>query len=94
MDASVRTFFVAALFLCTTTNVCSVGLAFGLYIDFFFSIQNWAEDLISGNTTTGRILVVFAFTCSMVSFVLYIISKLIFALITSDIFFLYFNQNL
>ena len=44
---------------------------------FFFSssIQNWAEDLISGNTTTGRILVVFAFTCSMVSFVLYIISK-------------------
>ena len=42
---------------------------------FYSSIQNWAEDLISGNTTTGRILVVFAFACSMVSFVLYIISK-------------------
>jgi len=41
---------------------------------FYSSIQNWAEDLISGNTTTGRILVVFAFTCSMVSFVLYIIN--------------------
>ena len=40
------------------------------------SIQNWAEDLISGNTTTGRILVVFAFVCSIVSFVIYIIGKL------------------
>ena len=49
---------------------------------FYSSIQNWAEDLISGNTTTGRILVVFAFICSMVSFILYIISK-------SLIFFMY-----
>ena len=43
-----------------------------------FSIQNWAEDLISGNTTTGRILVVFAFVCSIVSFVIYIIGKIFF----------------
>jgi hypothetical protein len=44
---------------------------------FYSSVQNWAEDLISGNTTTGRILVVFAFTCSIASFVVYIIGKLI-----------------
>ena len=42
---------------------------------FYSSIQNWAEDLISGNTTTGRILVVFAFVCSILSFVIYIIGK-------------------
>ena len=39
---------------------------------FYSSIQNWAEDLISGNTTSGRILVVFAFVCSMVAFLLYL----------------------
>ena len=42
---------------------------------FYSSVQNWAEDLISGNTTTGRILVVFAFVCSILSFVIYIIGK-------------------
>ena len=42
---------------------------------FYSSVQNWAEDLISGNTTSGRILVVFAFVCSMVAFVLYIHGK-------------------
>ena len=44
---------------------------------FYSSVQNWAEDLISGNTTSGRILVVFAFVCSMVAFVLYIHGKAI-----------------
>lgn len=44
---------------------------------FYSSIQNWAEDLISGNTTSGRILVVFAFLCSVTSFVIYVISKLL-----------------
>lgn len=43
---------------------------------FYSSIQNWAEDLISGNTTSGRILVVFAFLCSITSFIIYVISKL------------------
>ena len=42
---------------------------------FYSSIQNWAEDLISGNTTTGRILVVFAFACSIASFIIYIVGK-------------------
>ena len=61
----------------TSVKTCLLQETCHLYVFYFFSssIQNWAEDLISGNTTTGRILVVFAFTCSMVSFVLYIISK-------------------
>ena len=45
---------------------------------FYSSIQNWAEDLISGNTTSGRILVVFAFVCSMVAFLLYLHGKFYF----------------
>ena len=45
---------------------------------FYSSIQNWAEDLISGNTTSGRILVVFAFVCSMVAFVLYLHGESVF----------------
>ena len=61
----------------TSVKTCLLQETCHIYVFYFFSssIQNWAEDLISGNTTTGRILVVFAFTCSMVSFVLYIISK-------------------
>ena len=38
----------------------------------YTNVQNWAGDLISGNTTTGRILVVFAFACSIAALVLYI----------------------
>ena len=53
---------------------------------FYSSIQNWAEDLISGNTTTGRILVVFAFICSVISFVIYIISKSSNAIVIAAIF--------
>ncbi|XP_059098255.1 calcium-activated potassium channel slowpoke-like isoform X2 [Tigriopus californicus] len=38
----------------------------------YINVQNWAGDLISGNTTTGRILVVFTFVCSIVAMGLYI----------------------
>lgn len=38
----------------------------------YVNVQNWAGDLISGNTTTGRILVVFTFVCSIVAMGLYI----------------------
>jgi hypothetical protein len=41
----------------------------------YVNIQNWAGDLISGNTTTGRILVVFAFVCSQVALGVYIWGK-------------------
>ena len=41
----------------------------------YTNVQNWAGDLISGNTTTGRILVVFAFACSIAALVLYIWGK-------------------
>ena len=41
----------------------------------YTNVQNWAGDLISGNTTTGRILVVFAFGCSIAALVLYIWGK-------------------
>eukprot|EP00095_Tigriopus_kingsejongensis_P012668 maker-scaffold22_size673200-snap-gene-1.19 protein:Tk12668 transcript:maker-scaffold22_size673200-snap-gene-1.19-mRNA-1 annotation:"calcium-activated potassium channel" len=38
----------------------------------YINVQNWAGDLISGNTTTGRILVVFTFLCSIVAMGVYI----------------------
>ena len=38
----------------------------------YSNVQNWAGDLISGNTTTGRILVVFAFAASLAALVIYI----------------------
>jgi hypothetical protein len=41
----------------------------------YTNVQNWAEDLISGNTATGRFLVVFAFVCSIGALVLYIIGE-------------------
>lgn len=41
----------------------------------YTNVQNWAEDLISGNTATGRFLVVFAFICSIAALVLYIVGR-------------------
>jgi len=38
----------------------------------YVSVQNWAGDLISGNTATGRFLVIFAFGCSMAAFGIYV----------------------
>ena len=38
----------------------------------YTNVQNWAGDLISGNTATGRFLVVFAFFCSIAALVVYI----------------------
>ncbi len=42
----------------------------------YTNVQNWAGDLISGNTTTGRILVVFAFVCSQAALIVYIWGKI------------------
>ena len=41
----------------------------------YSNVQNWAGDLISGNTTTGRFLVVFAFVCSLAALAVYIWGK-------------------
>ena len=41
----------------------------------YSNVQNWAGDLISGNTTTGRFLVVFAFVCSLAALAVYIYGK-------------------
>ena len=38
----------------------------------YSNVQNWAGDLISGNNTTGRILVVFAFICSVAALTIYV----------------------
>ena len=42
----------------------------------YTNVQNWAGDLISGNTATGRFLVVFAFCCSIAAMVIYIYGKI------------------
>ncbi len=38
----------------------------------YTNVQNWAGDLISGNNTTGRILVVFGFCCSIAAVCTYV----------------------
>jgi hypothetical protein len=43
----------------------------------YSSVQDWAGDLISGNNATGRFLVVFAFCCSIASFLIYVYGKLL-----------------
>ena len=42
----------------------------------YTNVQNWAGDLISGNTTTGRILVVFTFLCSLAALGIYIYGRI------------------
>ena len=44
----------------------------------YTNVQNWAGDLISGNNTSGRFLVIFAFLCSITAFIVYIIGKQVF----------------
>ena len=63
--STINTFLTIRLYSTTFTVV-------KCFIEFF---QNWAEDLISGNTATGRFLVVFAFVCSIAALILYIIGK-------------------
>ena len=41
----------------------------------YSNVQNWAGDMISGNTTSGRFLVIFSFLCSITAFVIYIVGK-------------------
>jgi hypothetical protein len=36
------------------------------------NIQTWAGEMISGSTTSGRVLVCFSFLCNMVAIVIYI----------------------
>ena len=43
----------------------------------YSNIQNWAGEMISGSTSSGRVLVCFSFLCSMLAMCIYIRGKVV-----------------